>query len=174
MRLPTLAILLAYAATAGAADAPPTLVPAQLLAYAHIPATDDYYPEVSRALKEQGTVSLALCYNQQGKPVELSVVKSSGFSRLDSAALRWGRSVRIKPAIITGIARSGCVSIRAAFSLEPTQGSGESRGTQLSDPPIIWPRLPPPPPPIGPIPLAPAVPPASIPLSREAGDQWIL
>jgi TonB family protein len=160
-------------------------VPAQQLAYAFIPDIRDYYPETARVSREQGTASLALCYDQQGKPVDVSVVKSSGFARIDSAAVRWGISVRIKPAIISGVARTGCVLIPVEFSLEQSLEPGEAGGAHLPDPPIIWPQVPPPPPPITvphvpiplpvrPIPLAPAAPPTSIPLSGEVGARLTL
>jgi protein TonB len=53
------------------------------------------YPAESRAAGEQGTVVLRIRVNTEGKPVEVTVISSSGFSRLDRAAVEGGWRSRI-------------------------------------------------------------------------------
>src|SRR5690606_18368504 len=104
MRLPALAMFFTCA-SAVAAEPPRTAAPPQQLLYAYIafkPDISDYYPADSRALGEQGTVSLVLCYDRDGKPADVTVVDSSGIDRIDEAAVRWGKAVRISPAIRNG------------------------------------------------------------------------
>jgi periplasmic protein TonB len=51
------------------------------------------YPATSRRLGEEGTVRLRVLVDQSGKPRDVNVMGSSGFSRLDAAAIeavkRW-------------------------------------------------------------------------------------
>jgi protein TonB len=54
------------------------------------------YPPESRAAGEQGTVVLRIRANAEGKPVEVTVLTSSGFSRLDRAAIEGGWRSRIE------------------------------------------------------------------------------
>jgi TonB family protein len=97
--------------------------------YAFMPDPQDYYPSASGALGEQGMVKLRVCYDERGKPSEVTVDQSSGFQRLDEAAIRWGKGVRFKPAVINGQSQPGCAVVPVQFSMEaknepqPTQGS---------------------------------------------------
>jgi TonB family protein len=77
---------------------------------------DNYYPSVSRASGEEGTVELRLCYDARGRVIESTLATSSGFHRLDEAAVRMGRMYRITPAVIDGIARPDCVVVAAQFA----------------------------------------------------------
>jgi protein TonB len=51
------------------------------------------YPPTSRRMGEEGTVRLRVLVNERGRPQEVNVTNSSGFSRLDQAAIdavkRW-------------------------------------------------------------------------------------
>jgi protein TonB len=156
MKLPTLVVLFTWATAAVAAEPPRTTMPPQQLSYAFIaskPKISDYYPAAARAMGQQGTASLVLCYDQRGRPADVRVVTSSGFTKIDEAAVRWGMAVRISPAIKDGVVQSGCVYVPAKFSLEnveepPDQSDG------IPPPAIIWPPLPPSPPPVRLVPLA--------------------
>lgn len=55
------------------------------------------YPSLSRRLKEQGTVLLRVRTDASGAVLELRLERSSGFSRLDEAALRAVRKWRFTP-----------------------------------------------------------------------------
>lgn len=50
--------------------------------------TDPEYPPASRRAGEAGTVTLKCLVSEQGRCSEISVVKSSGFPRLDEAAVK--------------------------------------------------------------------------------------
>lgn len=56
------------------------------------------YPQLSRKKKEQGTVLLKLLVKADGTVSNISVAKSSGFSRLDQAALQAVKHWRFVPA----------------------------------------------------------------------------
>jgi TonB family protein len=114
--------------------------------FARKPLVQDFYPATSRALGEQGTVKLQLCYDQTGKVVESTVEQSSSFERLDRAAVQMGRQYRINPETVSG-QPPRCVVVAVEFILEESigparLGEGESSPTL----PPIQPPLPPPPP----------------------------
>jgi protein TonB len=52
------------------------------------PNTIPNYPPTSRRLGETGVVTLQIYVNEEGKVVEAKVAKSSGFERLDQAAVK--------------------------------------------------------------------------------------
>lgn len=60
------------------------------------------YPTLSRRLKEQGTVYLQVLVLKNGKVGQLKLKQSSGFSRLDQAALNAVRSWTYQPAVKLG------------------------------------------------------------------------
>ena len=102
MKLPTLVLFLACTTAATAAESPPTGIPANLPRYAFKPHVEDYYSSAARTLKEQGTTKVRLCYDNQGRPNQVTVAESSGFERLDDAAVRWGKAVRVTPGLYGG------------------------------------------------------------------------
>lgn len=70
--------------------APPVVfTPARSIASTH---TIPEYPFVSRRLREQGTLRLKLTIDEKGSVAEAAVVNSSGFQRLDEAAVNWVKS----------------------------------------------------------------------------------
>jgi TonB family protein len=175
MRLLVAVMLLAAAAAAAAAESPPASQSVTGAAYAFRPNVDDYYPSASRSRIEEGTPRIELCYDERGRPAEVTVVESSGFKRLDDAAVRYGKAVRIRPGTIDGKAQAGCVKFFVRFSLnlrEGTPGRSEGALPPVQVPPIRVDIPPPPPPPHVrqmPIPLAPSPPVQSIPLGGETG-----
>lgn len=60
------------------------------------------YPLESRRRKEQGTVLLRLLIGTDGRVAQISIAQSSGFERLDQAALQAARSWRWQPMIRDG------------------------------------------------------------------------
>jgi TonB family protein len=158
-------------ATAGvAAESPPHQAPAYRPRYAFKPAVEDYFRAASRKLKEQGTTKINLCYDPEGRPTQSKVVESSGFARLDEAAVRWGEAVRISPGLIFGWPQQDCVDISVMFSLDksrepPDQGEDGLVPARPPLPAMVLPPAPvawPPPPPRR---LSP--PPRIIPLGSE-------
>ncbi len=75
------------------AAAAPAVV--ERIAYAHFepPA----YPPLSRRLGEQGLVLLQVLIDEDGRPVRVDVHRSSGYARLDHAALEAVRRARFHP-----------------------------------------------------------------------------
>jgi protein TonB len=63
-----------------------TFTPARAIAASH---TIPEYPFVSRRLREQGTLRLKLTVDEKGLVTDAIVVNSSGFQRLDEAAVKW-------------------------------------------------------------------------------------
>jgi protein TonB len=70
---------------------PPPVVftPARGIASTH---TIPEYPALSRRLREQGTLRLRITIDERGIVTAATVVNSSGFQRLDEAALNWVKS----------------------------------------------------------------------------------
>jgi protein TonB len=154
----TLVILFARGTSAVAGESPPNDTPTSLPRYALKPSVEDYYPAASRSLKEQGTTEIRLCYDDRGRPIQLTVKESSGFAKLDEAAVRWGKAVRISPGLINGQPQRGCVVLPVKFSLEKSKQSPDPNEDRLLPevqvPPIlVTPPLPPPPPPVRLVPL---------------------
>jgi len=56
------------------------------------------YPATSRRLKEQGAVLIFVQVNERGDPVSVQLKQSSGYERLDQAALEAVRLWRFVPA----------------------------------------------------------------------------
>jgi len=84
------------------------------------PNSDDYYPDASRRLEEQGAVQMHACVGPDGKLTEEpSVAKSSGSARLDSGAMRLAKAASGKytPATEDGRPVAGCVNFVVKFQL---------------------------------------------------------
>jgi periplasmic protein TonB len=82
-------------------------------------STDEYYPDASVALEEQGVAIVRVCVDaagrMQGAP---AVQESSGYKRLDKAAVRWaGEALRFTPATRDGVAVAACKGFRVKFDL---------------------------------------------------------
>jgi protein TonB len=56
------------------------------------------YPAESRSAREQGLVILRITVNATGRPTHVEILKSSGYHRLDRAALEAGWRCRIRNA----------------------------------------------------------------------------
>jgi periplasmic protein TonB len=84
------------------------------------PNSDDFYPDASRRLEEQGLVTVHSCVGPDGKlTADPSVVKSSGSARLDGGAIRLAKAAsgHYTPATEDGKAVPGCVSFIVRFQL---------------------------------------------------------
>lgn len=87
-------------APAPAPPAPPATVASDSLGTKMISGGPPRYPVESRRKKEQGTVELLLVLGPDGRVESISVARSSGFARLDEAALsavrrwRWAPTMR--------------------------------------------------------------------------------
>jgi protein TonB len=85
----------------------------------HSPSTDDYYPPTSIRMNETGSAVIKLCAAADGSVAGTPTLeKSSGSSRLDEAAIKWGIHVRMKPATSDGKPIGGCVPLKVSFILK--------------------------------------------------------
>ena len=76
------------------------------------------YPEESRAAREQGTVILRVEVTGAGEPAAVTVLKSSGYFRLDQAARRAVQHWKFHPAMTAGIPVSSEADVPVHFKLQ--------------------------------------------------------
>ena len=76
------------------------------------------YPLVSRRMGEQGAVDLRLCLTYQGQIESVSVIKSSGYKRLDSSALETVKTWKFSPLEMVEASSSDCYRLPIHFKLE--------------------------------------------------------
>lgn len=120
---PAAAPVAAQAAPAAvAAPAPPPPPPAprefQASAVSYLVPPVLTYPRISRELGEQGSVLLRVLVDEQGRPIDIQVAKSSGYPRLDQQAVQAMRAARFKPHVEDGVARRMWVRTPQTFILE--------------------------------------------------------
>ncbi len=84
--------------------------------YLHNPAPE--YPAISRRLGEQGVVMLLVAVAADGTATDVAVKSSSGWSRLDQAALKCVKKWRFVPARRDGRAINASVIVPVRFSIE--------------------------------------------------------
>lgn len=75
------------------------------------------YPALSRRLGEHGVVVIRVLIDEAGRPVEAAVSVSSGFHRLDAAALGAVRAARFRPHVEDGRARAVVALVPIRFEL---------------------------------------------------------
>ncbi len=66
------------------------------------------YPPQSRRAQEQGVTTISVCVSEAGRTQSAQVTESSGYARLDDAALTWMKSARFQPARMDGKPRAVC------------------------------------------------------------------
>jgi protein TonB len=100
-----------------APPAPPSVVAARFDAdYLHNPKP--VYPSMSRRLGEEGTVRLRVKVGADGTALTVETERSSGFQRLDAAALDAVRRWRFVPARRGDVAIEAWVAVPIVFKLE--------------------------------------------------------
>ena len=103
-------------APAPAATAPAErLLPASAVQYLEPPVL--VYPRASRRAGEAGRVLLRVFIDEQGLPRQVQVNRSSGFARLDEAAIEALRKARFKPCIADGQPVAGWALVPLTFEL---------------------------------------------------------
>jgi periplasmic protein TonB len=98
-----------------AASAPPQVLPPSAVQYLVLP--DVVYPSASRRLNETGLVIVAVWVDPDGLPQQVQLAQSSGYERLDRAALEGVRRARFKPWVLNGRATAGWARIPIPFEL---------------------------------------------------------
>lgn len=81
------------------------------------PRSQPPYPPISQRMNEQGTVVLAIYILADGQVGDVRVEKSSGFPRLDDAALREARRWKFLPGVSGGAAVAAWAMIPVKFEL---------------------------------------------------------
>ena len=79
---------------------------------------DPVYPAGSRRDGEQGTGMFRVLVDQKGKPVDVQVLKSSGFPRLDEAAMAAIRKWAFSPAMQNSQAVQSWTRVQVTFNLQ--------------------------------------------------------
>ena len=84
-----------------------------------ISSPDEIYPSMSKRLGEEGAVTLLLTLNEEGRVVDASVKESSGFERLDNAALADAKKGwRFLPGTVNGKPASMQLPFRVVFKMQ--------------------------------------------------------
>ena len=86
----------------------------------NFPNSDEFYPDASRRLEEQGIVTVHVCVGPDGKLTEEpTVVKSPGSARLDGGAIKLAKagSGRYIPATEDGKPITKCINYNVKFQL---------------------------------------------------------
>jgi protein TonB len=96
--------------------APPKLIPPSMVRYIEPPTPT--YPTASRRLGESGTVVVRVFVDEAGLPRTVQVAQSSGFGRLDEAAVTAVQQTRFVPYTENGQATAGWARIPFPFELE--------------------------------------------------------
>lgn len=94
----------------------PREIPPEAIRYLEPPAPD--YPRLSRRLKERGLVVVRVFVDADGLPRTVQIAQSSGFARLDEAALEGVRRARFRPYAENGRPSAGWARIPIPFELE--------------------------------------------------------
>lgn len=84
------------------------------------PNSEDFYPDASKRLEEQGVVTVHTCVGPDGKITEEpSVAKTSGSARLDGGALKLAKAAsgKYQPATEDGKPVPACVNFNVKFQL---------------------------------------------------------
>lgn len=103
-------------APVNAPPATPKTLPSSAVRYLVPPVLN--YPRASRELGESGVVRLRVLVDEQGRPRDVEVTKSSGFPRLDQAASTAMRNARFQPHIEDGQPRMVWVLAPMNFQLD--------------------------------------------------------
>jgi len=83
------------------------------------PLTQPPYPAASVRFGEEGTVTLELRVARDGRVLDARVLRSSGFPRLDAAAIEEARRAwRLRPATEDGSAIEASYAVRVSFRLD--------------------------------------------------------
>src|SRR5215469_3462984 len=104
---------------AAPAPAPTQVTPLRAIAK-DFPSTDEYYPDASRRLGEQGTAFVKLCIGAGGRLVgDPQIQRSSGSSRLDQAAVRYAKATsgHFEPETRNGAPVTVCTALPIKFQL---------------------------------------------------------
>lgn len=104
-------------APAPAALPPPTSPVLSLRPSFISPPPPPRYPSQARRRNQQGTVRVEVCLDERGRQLKLTLVRSSGVTSLDQAALEAVSQWRFRPEVVDGRAVPSRVEIPIEFAL---------------------------------------------------------
>jgi periplasmic protein TonB len=81
------------------------------------PDTEVFYPRLSKDIGEQGIVGVQMFINESGEVKSVNVVRSSGFTRLDNAAMQLASRIRFRPYLVNGVPSKVNAGISIKFQL---------------------------------------------------------
>ncbi len=82
------------------------------------PNVDEYYPPTSTRLGEEGTAKVKVCVGVNGRVTTATLADSSGFERLDEAAVKVAKLYRFNPATEDGKPVEACAPLPIKFKLK--------------------------------------------------------
>jgi periplasmic protein TonB len=82
-----------------------------------VPNGLERYPAESIRAKESGEPTITICISATGTVESVQVTKSSGFARLDQAAVGIGKEAKFKPAMERGEPVPACLPYRIKFAI---------------------------------------------------------
>ena len=86
---------------------------------AQFPATEDYYPDASKRANEEGRPVVHFCVGANNRISSADVATSSGFPRLDEAAVKLVKAAeRVKAAQVSGKPVDSCKDVAVKFQLK--------------------------------------------------------
>ena len=103
------------AITAQVSPAPPAQETANMTVSRRV---DPIYPPGSRRDGEQGTGLFRVLVNEKGRPIDVQMLKSSGFPRLDEAAMTAIRKWAFKPAVQNSQPVQSWTRVQVTFELK--------------------------------------------------------
>ncbi len=108
-------------ASSAGSDSPAGAGPTVPLSYVVTKPINDFYPPGSIRLSEEGASTLQVCVGANGALAAAPTLEtSSGYGRLDAAALKWAReALRFTPAQRDGNAVPACKGFRVTFRINP-------------------------------------------------------
>jgi periplasmic protein TonB len=103
----------------GVGDQVDRVVPETPLRYQVTRSTTEFYPPASIRFEEQGVAVVQICVASSGRLQGLpQITTSSGYARLDAAALRWAQeALRFTAATRDGVAVGSCKGFKVIFDL---------------------------------------------------------
>jgi protein TonB len=94
----------------------PKVLPSSAVRYLVEPVL--VYPRISSELGESGEVQLKVLVDEQGRPKDIVLVRSSGFPRLDRQAIQAMKGARFQPYVEEGTTHAVWAQAKLVFNLE--------------------------------------------------------
>jgi len=101
-----------------APPAPPAPVATTRAVATYKPPVSDFYPPTSVTLAEEGRPVVKVCWDDKGKVTDVTPETSSGKKRLDDAAIKYGRQIKMKPGTVDGKPVAACATQAVVFTLK--------------------------------------------------------